>query len=64
MRPEHPPADRPAESCSIDARSSEWPVRLRIGERVDPDAADALWAVILNPDRSRRPGSGGGDAGR
>jgi len=65
MRPEHPPSGAPAaESSPIDAPSFEWPVRLRIGERFDPEAADALWSLILNPGRPQRPGSGDRDAGR
>jgi hypothetical protein len=41
MRSESRPADSPP------PRSSHPVVRVEVGERVDPAAAEALWALIL-----------------
>ncbi len=54
----------PSDSLPPDIPPSLGEVRLLISERIDPEAADALWALILNPERSQRPGSGDEDAGR
>ncbi len=49
---------------SLCPQAAEFPVRIvEVSERVDPDAADALWALLLSQTPAE-PDSGGNGAGR
>ena len=54
----------PIDSLDPDTSPPAEVVRLHFEERLDPEAAGALWALILNPHRPEWPSSGDGVAGR